>query len=232
MEDKIQQLRDEAREFYIAQCEDAPDDLDVPVADYAPTLLLIDVDRRRSDPRLVPDEVWHRIRRRRFRMEIEVTADELTRLTFVPPWLRKQVSDYGYGVMTLPLLEIVLFPRGRRQLSETERRIRDALRLWTYALFPSIEEHVTGGSKKNEERVYRWLAEHAPNLSGLAKNSHAGRKNGGTTGQAGDQEEHPELWTYIPALMDEGRKLSMRFPEDPHPRLGEEVRQKVKSISD
>lgn len=232
LEDKSQQLRDEAREFYMAQCEYAPDDQDVPVADYAPTLLLIDVDRRRSDPGLVPDEVWHRIRRRKFRMEIEVTADELTRLTFVPPWVRKQVSDYGYGVMTSPLLEIVLFPRGRRQLSQTERRIRDALRLWTYALFPSICDYVTGNSKQDEERVYCWLAEHAPNLLALAKNSHAGRKNGGTTGQAGDQEEHPELWTYIPALMDEGRKLSMHFPDEPHPRSGEDLRWKVKSISD
>lgn len=232
MEDKIQQLRDEARELYLAHCEEAPDDQDVPIAEYAPALLLIDVNRRRSDPGLVPDEVWHRVRRRRFRMEIEVTADELTKLTSVPPWVRRQISDYGYGVMTLPLLEIVLFPRGRRQLSETERRIRDALRLWTYALFPSVEEHVTGGSKKDEERLYRWLAEHAPNLSALAKNSHAGRKNGGTTGQAGDQEEHPELWTYIPALMDEGRKLSMRFPDELHPRSGEDLRWKVKSISD
>ncbi|MFC3169565.1 hypothetical protein [Paracoccus fontiphilus] len=232
MEDKIQQLRDEARELYIAQCEDAPDDQDVPVAEYAPALLLIDVDRRRSDPGLVPDEVWHRVRRRRFRMEIEVTADELTKLTSVPQWVRRQISDYGYGVMTLPLLEIVLFPRGRRQLSWTERRIRDALRLWTYALFPSLSDYVTGGSKHNEAEVYRWLAEHAPNLSALAKNSHAGRKNGGTTGQAGDQEEHPELWTYIPALMDEGRKLSMHFPDEPHPRSGEDLRWKVKSISD
>ncbi|WP_347140263.1 hypothetical protein [Paracoccus sp. SSK6] len=231
MEDKIQQLWDEARELYLAHCEEAPDDQDVPVAEYAPALMLIDVDRLRSDPGLVPDEVWHRVRRRRFRMEIEVTADELTKLTSVPPWVRRQISDYGYGVMTLPLLEIVLFPRGRRQLSGTERRIRDALRLWTYALFPSLSDYVAGGSKHNEAEVYRWLAEHAPNLSALAKNSHAGRKNGGTTGQAGDQEEHPELWTYIPALMDEGRKLSMHFPDEPHPRSGEEVRQRVKAIS-
>lgn len=125
MEDKIQQLRDEAREFYIAQCEDAPDDQDVPVAECAPALLLVDVDRRRRDPGLVPDEVWHRIRSRRVSMEIEVTTDVLIGLNSIPKWVRRQVSDYGYGVMTLPLLEIVLLPRGRRQLSETERRIRD-----------------------------------------------------------------------------------------------------------
>ena len=232
MRNIIEQLRDEAHDNYAARCEGAPEDQDVSVAEYAPTLLLIDVDRRRSDLGLVPDEVWRRIRRRRFSTEIEVTTDALTGLNSVPQWVRKQVSDYGYGVMTLPLVEIVLLPRGRRQLSETERRITDALRFWTYALFPSIEEHVTGGSKKDEAKVYCWLAKHAPNLLALARKSHAGHKNGGTTGHAGDEEPHPELWTYVPALEDQGRKLTLRFPNELHPRSGDDVRQKVRSISD
>lgn len=232
MEDVIEQLRDKAHEFYAARCEGAPDDQDVSVAECALTLLLIDVDRRRNDPGLVPDKVWRRIRRRRFSMEIEVTTDALTGLNSVPQWVRRQISDYGYGVMTLPLLEIVLLPRGRRQLSETEQRISDALRFWTYALFPSIEKHVTGGSKKDEAKVYCWLAKHAPNFLALARKSHAGHKNGGTTGHAGDEEAHPELWTYIPALEDQGRKISLRFPEEQYSRSGDDVRQKVRSISD
>ncbi|WP_200689070.1 hypothetical protein [Paracoccus caeni] len=214
---------------------------EVPVAEFATTVMLVDADALSRDPSLIPEAVTHRFNRRRFKARREINIGELQSLTDVEPWLKKQVRESGYGIMAIPLVQFEGNKRGRRHLSYTERQIRDALRFWTHALLPEISKNLhllsqqdrrdLAGLADDPLTIYDLLAISAPDLVTLSRSSVAGRKNDGMTGDVGDRAAHVDLETYIYALADEGRKLRVRFPGEESSRYGESSREKAAEIT-
>ncbi|MFC3631883.1 hypothetical protein ACFOM8_20890 [Paracoccus angustae] len=231
----------EAMFAYRAALDRAIDTTEVPIADFANTLMLVDTDALRKDPFLIPDAIMRRFSRRRFKVRRDIDAAELAALSYIEPWFRKQAIDSGYGVMTFPLSLSEPNERGRRQLTHTEKQIRDALRFWTYVLLPEIEKHLPILTEKDrrslsiqpdqEVTIYDFLAGAAPNFAALSRRSAAGRKNQGDTGDPDDRCKHAELVTYTDALIDEGRKIRVRFPGEQNSRYGVSAREKAAEIT-
>lgn len=243
MRDEVEFVRVgmEAIFAYRAALDRASDTTEVPIADFAHTLMLVDTDALRKDPSLIPEIVMRRFNRRQFKVRRDIDSAELATASYIEPWFRKQVSDNGYGVMTFPLIQSTRNERGRRQLTHAEKQIRDALRFWTYVLVPEIEKklpHLTESDRRSlsiqapqEVTVYDVLAVAAPNLAALSRRSAAGRKNEGGTGDPGDRCKHAELVTYTDALIDEGRKIRVRFPGEQNSRYGVSAREKAAEIT-
>lgn len=214
---------------------------EVPVAEFATMVMLVDADALSREPSLIPKAVTHRFDRRRFKVRREIDIGELQSLTDVESWLKKQVRENGYGIMAIPLIQFESNERGRCHLSYTERQIRDALRFWTHALLPEIGRnlHLLNQQDRRDLAVsadepltiYDLLAISAPDLVTLSRRSAAGRKNDGVTGDIGDRAAHVDLETYIDELADEGRKLRVRFPGEESSRYGKSSREKAAEIT-
>ena len=103
-------------------------------ADLWPVLLLIDSERRQV-PRLIMD----RVRAQKLHLVEGFSLADVEESLLLPAWQQARFRTSGCAVIALPMPALVALPRGRRQLELVEARLFEALRLWTFALRPSIE---------------------------------------------------------------------------------------------
>lgn len=176
-------------------------------ADVIPMILYIDPARVSSDLREVPEVVRRRFLSRPFHQVGEVDPEDLSALSFLEPWQRKQFAEVGFTFLALPGASIQENPRGRRLLDNVEMKLRETLALWVWALMPSIDSLAasipeTGGSASPG---LSFLAQRAPWLTRMADESLARRPDKDADVNAADQIN--TLHGLIARLSDEGRKV-------------------------
>lgn len=176
-------------------------------ADVIPLILYIDPARISSDLREVPEVLRRRFLSRPFRQVVEVDPDDLSAMSFLEPWQRKQFAKTGFTLLALPGASMRENPRGRRLLDNVETKLRETLALWVWALRPAIDSLAaslpeTGGSASP---ALAFLAQRAPWLTRMAEESLARRPDEGADVNVADQID--TLHGLIARLSDEGRKV-------------------------
>lgn len=203
------------------------------VATFAPTVMVVNLTRTPTDDTGVDDDVQDAVSRRPFHSFLGLTKEEIAADTVMAAVDKASLLKFGHHVIVQPLVDLHNAPRGRRQLSKTEASITAALRLWTYALLPAIAMQIQGTARSAliTDQTYDWLSERAPNLVRLSRKSAAGEGIAHEQPNSEASEWAGDLPSFLGALSDAGRKLSMRFPEEDAPRKGDALRAKVDAIT-
>ena len=178
-------------------------------ADLWPVLLLIDSERRQV-PRLIMD----RVRAQKLHLVEGFSLTDVEASLLLPAWQQARFRTSGCAVIALPMPALVALPRGRRQLELVEARLFEALRLWTFALRPSIE--FLCANSKSLSNSYPshidYIAAHAPDL--VAISATPGRQKASTDAKARDArnvEAHSVLRDFLDQLGREGRRSRVSF---------------------
>lgn len=217
----------------MARHREATEDLVPSVATFAPAIMVVNLTRCSMEEAWQDKGMRRALLRRPFHDRLGLTEEEIAADTVITPVDKAALLKCGYHVIVQPLVDLQETSLGRRQLSAAEASITEALRVWTYALLPAIAMQIQGTSRSAliTDQTYDWLSEQAPNLVRLAGKSAAGKdilqmESGSEAGNwAGD------LPSFLSALSDAGRKLSLEFPEEDAPRKGEALRAKVDAIT-
>lgn len=203
------------------------------VTTLAPAVMVVNLRCSSTPDTEAYNSVQDRVFSRPFHGILGLTKEEIVVDTVMTAAEKASLLKLGHHGIVRPLVDLQDAQRGRRQLSAAEASITEALRLWTYALLPAIAMQIQGTSRSAliTDQTYDWLSEQAPNLVRLAEKSAAGKdilqmESGSEAGNwAGD------LPSFLSALSDAGRKLSLEFPEEGAPLKGEALRAKVDAIT-
>lgn len=217
----------------MARHREATEDLVPSVATFAPAIMVVNLTRCSMEEAWQDNGMRRALLRRHFHDRLGLTEEEIAADTLMIAADKAALMKCGYHVLVQPLVDLQEASLGRRQLSAAEASITEALRLWTYALLPAIAMQIQGTSRSAliTDQTYDWLSEQAPNLVRLAGKSAAGKDipqmepGSEAANWAGD------LPSFLSALSDAGRKLSLQFPEEDAPRKGEALRAKVDAIT-
>ncbi|WP_347917508.1 hypothetical protein [Paracoccus marcusii] len=217
----------------MARHREATEDLVPSVATFAPAIMVVNLTRCSMEEAWQDNGMRLALSRRQFHDRLGLTEEEIAADTVITPVDKAALLKCGYHVIVQPLVDLQETSLGRRQLSAAEASITEALRVWTYALLPAIAMQIQGTSRSAliTDQTYDWLSEQAQNLVRLAGKSAAGKDipqmepGSEAAAWAGD------LPSFLSALSDAGRKLSLKFPEEDAPRKGEDLRAKVNAIT-
>ena len=196
-----------------------------------PAILIYDPARLGPTGDGIPPWVISRVNFRPLKVHVRGSEDDIARLPAILAWQRKQFRDIGYLVLILPTVDLKNVPQGRRQLDLAEKKVRDALELWTFALMPEIERLFRATEDVRErtsaeryDSLEQFLAAAAPDILRAAQRSVAGRKDELSSQEVG------VVYAYLNALQDEGRKhrISFRGDANPGPLHGDALRARIR----
>ena len=199
----------------------AADD-EVGFADLWPVFLFLDPARIGPDAREVPASVMARYKARQVRKLHWISPQDDRLVPLMDLWQRQQFAASGYTLTALAVIPLQELQPGRRTLSAVEVALRDALRLWIFALLPAIEALFdrSPGLKGRYLSAFDGIARNAPHLMALAETSLARRSgHAAVTGDPGDCEDQSVLRVFLAMQADEGRKQRLVVHD------GEAVRQ-------
>ena len=146
----------------------AADD-EVGFADLWPVFLFLDPARIGPDAREVPASVMARYRARQVRKLHWISPQDDRLVPLMDLWQRQQFAASGYTLRALAVIPLQELQPGRRTLSAVEVALRDALRLWIFALLPAIEALFdrSPGLKGRYLSAFDCIARSAPHLMAL-----------------------------------------------------------------
>ena len=203
------------------------------VATFAPTVMVVNLTCSSTPDTEAYNSGQDRVFSRPFHGILGLTKEEIVVDTVMTADEKSSLLKLGHHVIVRPLVDLQDAQRGRRQLSAAEASITEALRVWTYALLPAIAMQIQGTSRSAliTDQTYDWLSDQAPNLVQLAGKSAAGMGVLQVEPSSEAADWAGDLPSFLSALSDTGRKLSLRFPEEDAPRKGEPLRAKIDAIT-
>ncbi len=203
------------------------------VATFAPTVMVVNLTCSSTPDTEAYNIVQDRVFSRPFHGILGLTKEEIDVDTVMTAADKASLLKFGHHVIVRPLVDLHIAQRGRRQLSTAEASITEALQLWTYALLPAVAMQIQGTSRSAliTDQTYDWLSDQAPNLVRLAGKSAAGMGVPQVEPGSEAADWAGDLPSFLSALSDAGRKLSLHFPEENAPRKGEALRTKVDAIT-
>lgn len=178
--------------------------------EWAPVLLLVDPARVDDELSALPPGLLERVTAHPLHRVLRIVPEDVAESPILSRWQNAQFRDLGYAVIVLFHHRLYALQRGRRVLDEAEQRLRQALALWSWALWPALEKLVErfAGQGGDWRSAYALIEANAPGLRDMAAEA------AGDAPAGGDAEEHLALRELLPKLWDEGRRQVINLPDE------------------